>query len=306
MANSYNGWVASPSAAAIGIDTGFSAAGVAFPGGVKSGPVSVVFRYLIERLDAEVEACHPGWCWGYEYRANVNNPSTLSCHASGTAIDYNAPNHGNGTSVGPNGGGGWSAAQYRKIQGILQDLEGVVRWLTSNDPMHFEIGASAAAVALVAAKISGGSNIGTGPDKPPATTTPDDTGDWFDMATAADLDAAIDRAIPKIIKGVWENYFLVTFTGSGASMGDILNAVYSLNPDIKEIKLRLRGGDSGPGQEHEKIDMLQGINAKVTDITTQVWDNHFEDVNGDLPDGGASMGDIVNATYSEVQRIPKA
>ena len=44
-------------------------------------------------------------CWGYEFRANVNNPSQLSCHASGTAIDYNANRHPNGT-VAPGGRSG--------------------------------------------------------------------------------------------------------------------------------------------------------------------------------------------------------
>jgi len=183
MPNSYNGWAASPDAGSIGIDTGFSVLGTrpfgngGYAGGMKSGAVSTVFKYLITRLHNEVEPMmtEPGTgklgygCWGYQYRANVNNTSVLSCHASGTAIDYNAPKHGNGTSTGPNGGGGWSAAQYRKILGILADCGGVIKWLTGNDPMHFEISGSAAQVAAAAARLGG---IPAKPDQPTTPTTP--------------------------------------------------------------------------------------------------------------------------------------
>lgn len=165
MATSYNGWPASPDAGEIGIDTSWSVLGSrpfnngGFPSGVKDGSVARIFRYLVSRLHAEVEpimteGSNIGYgCWGYSFRANVNNPSVLSCHASGTAIDYNAPRHPNGTVAGPNGGGGWTAAQVAKIREILADLDGVVRWLSGNDPMHFEIAGTPAAVDRVAAKI---------------------------------------------------------------------------------------------------------------------------------------------------------
>lgn len=176
MANSYNGWPASPDPRAIGL-VPLSVAGSrpfgegGFPGGVVGGPVHTVFSVLVYRLHTEVEPMmtkdgQVGYgCWAYTYRANVNNPSQLSCHASGTAIDYNAVRHPNGTSTGPGGGGGWSGDQYRKIQGILADLGGVIRWLKGNDPMHFEIYGNAAAVAAVAARLSG-------PDKPEPPTGP--------------------------------------------------------------------------------------------------------------------------------------
>jgi hypothetical protein len=129
---------------------------------MKSGDVSTVFVYLVTRLHNEVEpmmseGSNLGYgCWGYSYRANVNNPSSLSCHASGTAIDYNAPKHPNGTSTGPNGGGGWSGSQYNAIKAILNGpLQGGVKWLTSNDPMHFEIGVNASTLAGIAASLGG-------------------------------------------------------------------------------------------------------------------------------------------------------
>lgn len=202
MATSYNGWEASPDAAAIGINTKYSVCGThpfgsgGYAGGIKSGDVSTVFTYLITRLHNEVEPMMTGdgglgyGCWGYSYRANVNNPSQLSCHASGTAIDYNAPKHPNGTSTGPSGGGGWTGDQYNKIKSILSNI-GVISWLTSNDPMHFEIQGSASKVAEAAKRLGG------------STPQPQPPKDWFDMATQADLEAALRNLIPEIATAVW-------------------------------------------------------------------------------------------------------
>lgn len=178
---SYNGWPANSDPNAIGIDKNWGAKVGAPPhgsggyaGGMKSGDVSTVFVYLVNRLHNEVEKMMSdtgplGYgCWGYSYRANVNNPSTLSCHASGTAIDYNAPKHPNGTSTGPNGGGGWSGSQYNQIKGILNEI-GVISWLTSNDPMHFEIKGSTSQVAAAAARLGSGSGGGDDDDMDEAT-----------------------------------------------------------------------------------------------------------------------------------------
>lgn len=160
MAKSYNGWTASSDPNAIGINKNFAVHGAKFPGGMKSGDVSTLFTYLINALHTRVEPMMVeggkiGYgCWGYSYRANVNNPSTLSCHASGTAIDYNAPKHPNGTRTGPNGGGGWTGAQYNTIQIILRECSGAIRWLSGNDPMHFEIYGSTTQVANAVKRLS--------------------------------------------------------------------------------------------------------------------------------------------------------
>lgn len=165
MATSYNGWPATKTGA--GIDRSFTAAGVAFPAGVRAGNVATIFRWLIERLNT-VEPIVPGWCWGYEYRANVNNPSTLSCHSSGTAIDYNAPNHPNGAR------GTWSTAQQIAIRRWLIELGGVVRWgfdfTGTKDEMHFEIIGSESDVAAVAGRLGG--SIGK-PGRPNTPNIPD-------------------------------------------------------------------------------------------------------------------------------------
>jgi hypothetical protein len=94
-----------------------------------------------------VEPCIDGWNWGYTYKANVNNPSQLSCHASGTAIDWNAPDHPNGSS------GTFTNSQVTTIYTILAEVEGAVSWLQGYDEMHFEICVSAGTLAGVAARL---------------------------------------------------------------------------------------------------------------------------------------------------------
>lgn len=161
---SYNGWPASDSPAAIGVEPFGDRVGLPFPGGVKAGDVATVMAYLCQQFHFRVEPIVSGWDWGYSYRANVNNPSQLSCHASGTAVDLNAPSHPNGTSTGPGGGGGFTGEQYVTICQILDELQGAVDWLESNDPMHFEIDVGAADLAAIAATLPASGPVPPPPD----------------------------------------------------------------------------------------------------------------------------------------------
>jgi len=105
-------------------------------GSVAAGDVHTVFNYLCQRFNAEVEKINKAWSWGYSYR-DIIGSSTLSNHASGTAIDLNAPAHVLGVT------GSFSAKQNAAIQKILKDLEGTVRWGGNykgrKDEMHFGI-----------------------------------------------------------------------------------------------------------------------------------------------------------------------
>ena len=150
MTTSYNSWPASPDKASIGV-----VSHDVFPGGAKADDVTTVLGYVARQLHARVEPCIDGWNWGYTYKANVNNPSQLSCHASGTAIDYNAPKHPNGAS------GTFTSAQVTTIYTILAEVEGAVAWLQGYDEMHFEICVSAGTLAGVAAR------LGAAPTPPP-------------------------------------------------------------------------------------------------------------------------------------------
>ena len=148
---SYNGWPANSDPAAIDVDKGFDVNGVTFPGGIKADDASTVLGYVFRELDARVEEAIPGWCWGYTYKANTNNPSQLSNHASATAGDYNAPYH-------PNGGAqyeGWD--DVAGVRAILAEVDGVIRWgadyTGTKDSMHFEVNCDPAELARVADRL---------------------------------------------------------------------------------------------------------------------------------------------------------
>jgi hypothetical protein len=173
--SSYNGWPANSDKDAIGVIPFGDAHGLPFPGGVKGGDVHTVFRYLAYQFHTRVEPIVEGWDWGYTYKQNVNNPSSLSCHASGTALDVNAPDHPNGSS------GTFTDAQVGTIYAILDELQGAVDWLEGYDEMHFEICVNASTLAKVAATLG--------------DTIPPTDGDWLDMATPEEITAAFAAAL---------------------------------------------------------------------------------------------------------------
>lgn len=154
MATSQNGWTAGQDRRALGVDQEFSAGGVLIAGGVLAGDVAAVLGYVAEQFHRRVERLVSGWCWGHAYRPIRGQTTGLSNHASGTAMDLNAPRHPQGRR------GTFSAAAVREIRSILAEVGGVVRWGgewsgSSVDEMHFEITGSRAQVAAVAARLRG-------------------------------------------------------------------------------------------------------------------------------------------------------
>lgn len=150
MVTSYNGFPASPSPSSIGIVTIEPIKGRKFN---VAGILAKAYTYLIIRFHLEVEdlvSADPTLDdWSYNYRANVNNPSQLSCHASGSAVDLDATRHPNGKR------GTFTAAQYAVLADIYAFLEGVMTfgiaggipgtggkygWTpgSNNDEMHHE------------------------------------------------------------------------------------------------------------------------------------------------------------------------
>lgn len=129
------------------------------PGGkvaLRKGDVSVVLLWVANRFHATVEPLVWPGNWGYAERPIRGSSTTLSNHASGTALDFNAPEHPLGKR------GTFTADQVAAIRTILAFCEGVVRWggdYTSRaDEMHFEVNAGAADVRRVADKIRGGTS----------------------------------------------------------------------------------------------------------------------------------------------------
>jgi hypothetical protein len=89
--------------------------------------------------------------WSFAVRMVRGSSTSMSNHASGSAIDLNATQHPLGTT------GNFTSHQRAVIRRILKDCGGVVRWggdyVSRKDPMHFEINASPARVAVVAARL---------------------------------------------------------------------------------------------------------------------------------------------------------
>lgn len=131
------------------------------PGGkiaMRKGDVATVLTYFAKRFHSEVEPLKWPGNWGYAERTIRGNSTTLSNHASGTAIDLNAPKHPLGKV------GTFSSAQRGRIRKILNDCGGVLRWggdySGRKDEMHVEINAGTAAVARVAKAIRAGKKPG--------------------------------------------------------------------------------------------------------------------------------------------------
>ena len=154
---SYNGWLASANPKDFGGLQKLVVAGEDFAPGVRAGDVHTVLEYVAQQLHARVEPVHkPGWHeqddWGYSYRKN-RNANNLSCHASGTAIDFNATRHPNGKRHT------FSVEQVAEIRRILAEVNNVVKWggdfSGTADEMHFEISGTVTEVARAAEKIRG-------------------------------------------------------------------------------------------------------------------------------------------------------
>ena len=106
---------------------------------VRKGPAGALLIYVASRVN-EVEKISTGRGalddWGYAAR-KVRGGTSLSNHASGTAIDLNALQHPLGKR------GTWSKAQKDHIHRVLDYTRRTVRWgedyIVRKDGMHFEI-----------------------------------------------------------------------------------------------------------------------------------------------------------------------
>ena len=170
MSNSYNGWPGITSASDPRLTTIEPVPGRKFR--VRAGDVATIFDWLIRRFHNEVEPIDTGQLddWSYAYR-KVREGSSLSNHASGTAVDLNATKHPFQTRATSNFTTGQIAAIRRILADANRDAQ-VIRWLDGHDPMHFEInymsrGGSPERVAALAARI-----LGPATPPPPAPLEP--------------------------------------------------------------------------------------------------------------------------------------
>lgn len=146
MAVSQNGWPAIES----GTDPRLSPTPWV-TGRILAGSVWTVLSHVARRFNAEVETITVGSSWGWAYRP-IAGSTDISNHASGTAIDLNAPRHPLGAS------GTFTAAQVAVIRDILREVSPAVRWggdySGRKDEMHFEINTTKARVDTVAARLA--------------------------------------------------------------------------------------------------------------------------------------------------------
>lgn len=134
MSNSYNGWPGITSASDPRLTTIEPVPGRRFR--VRAGDVATIFTHLIRRYHNEVEPIDQGVLddWSYAYRA-VRGSTTLSNHASATAVDLNATKHPFRTSASQN----MTPGQIAACRKLVADFAPVIRWIEGSDPMHWEI-----------------------------------------------------------------------------------------------------------------------------------------------------------------------
>jgi hypothetical protein len=149
METSYNGWPASKDPSEIGIKS--------YP--VKGtdrklrcaeavGPLLAAFAAEFDEL---IEPIDEGTFddWGYAYRMVRGNPTKLSCHSSGTAIDLNATKHPLGKYDT------FPAEKVPMIRALARKYG--LKWggdfKTRPDDMHFEVTLSPAKVAELTTKL---------------------------------------------------------------------------------------------------------------------------------------------------------
>lgn len=144
---SSNGWTASDRSVI---------ASYSLPGGrvaLRKGDVSVILLWCANRWHETVEPLRWPGVWGFADRMVRGSDTTISDHASGTAIDINAPAHPLGVPVAKT----FTPRQVRAIYAILEYCEDVVGWggdyRKRPDGMHLFIRDNAAEVRRIADKI---------------------------------------------------------------------------------------------------------------------------------------------------------
>lgn len=151
MSSSQNGWPVDRSGSKQ--DRAPLTRDITVPNGVLAGDVAVVFRWLAHQFDTRVETLVKGTCWGWFVKP-IEGSSTISNHASGTAVDLNADQHPMGVAASKT----FTAKQVAACHAILDEAGGVLRWggdyTGRPDPMHWEVVGTAAQVKALAAKVN--------------------------------------------------------------------------------------------------------------------------------------------------------
>lgn len=136
MATSQNGFLASADRNAIGVKT-FQVPGRADVLIPIRADVAPLFLEMARWWDTNVESLMVPGCWGYAYRTIRGQTTGLSNHASGTAIDLNAPRHPLG-AIGTLGVHKDAVIEKARSLGLRSGAE----YLQRKDEMHVELNVS--------------------------------------------------------------------------------------------------------------------------------------------------------------------
>jgi hypothetical protein len=131
---------------------------VTVPGGtiaVRKGPAGDLLIWFATQFHQHVEALEWPGNWGYAERPIRGSSTVLSNHASGTAIDLNAPQH----PLGSNPTSNFTTEQISTIRLLLGRMRGAIRWggdySGRKDPMHFEVIVSERRCQTILAELTG-------------------------------------------------------------------------------------------------------------------------------------------------------
>lgn len=123
---------------------------------LRKGDASVILLEYLRRYNTEVEPLthNPQDLWGYAERTIRGSSTTLSNHASGTAVDHRAVAHPLGAR------NTYSPEKKKALLNLLAWFEGAIRWGGSYsgrvDEMHAELDGPASLHARIANKVRGG------------------------------------------------------------------------------------------------------------------------------------------------------
>lgn len=121
--------------------------------------VDFLFSKFIQRFDKVVEPVRGPTLddWSWAYRMVRDSTTSLSCHASGTAVDLNALQHPRSVR------NTFNAAKLARLRGVLAEFEdpktglSIFKWggdfHTTVDDMHYQIQGDLSAVSRVVTKI---------------------------------------------------------------------------------------------------------------------------------------------------------
>jgi len=190
---------------------------------VRNGPAGDLLLWVAAQFDKLVEDIEQGILddWGYAERPIRGSSTTLSNHASGTAIDLNATAHPLATDPHRN----FTQHEIDQIHAVLAKTDGCVRWggdyTGRKDGMHFEIndGVSEARCAAVLKKLNSQE-------------------DWWTMATTQEIEDAVEagvfKALSRFIQSNEVRWHRNPDGSGGSNMADAIMQTRNSSVDIAE------------------------------------------------------------------------